>query len=103
MIALTLEDVVEALTECDVKPKRRKHWFGLYDPSCDTIWYNPSMIASKEEFVLTILHEIAHHTYPEETNEGVIENIALSSYDDMVLSGYVMAYFEREIRRYWKE
>ena len=101
MITLSLEEIVDALTECDVKPKRRQTWFGLYDPEDITIYFNPDMIASKEEFVLTIFHEIAHHTYPEEESERVIEGIAQSTYDHTSLSDYVMAYFEREIRRYW--
>jgi len=105
MIPLTLEEVIDGLSELEVKRDYRINSKGLYCPDRYTINYNPRLIDNEDDFYVTILHELAHHN--EEpglttiVSEFLAESIALDTFRDKDVLGYLQMYFHDEVMLYW--
>lgn len=105
MIPLTLEQVVDGLTDFDIRKNYNMDVKGLYCPDRYVINYNPRLINNVEDFFMTILHELAHH-YEEpgldrNTAEFLAESIAFDTLCDERIVSYLGAYFEYEVKTHW--
>jgi hypothetical protein len=95
-----LEDIVECLGQ-RIIPSTEIDSLGLYDPDILTIFYNPIKIQSKDEFILTILHEIIHRLdLDEELDNNQTELLAEYLSANKQIRTTIRKHFKTELKRY---
>jgi len=100
----SIEDIVECSVELDLVRTYKKGRFGEYDPQHSKVRFNPKLIASKDEFVLTILHEYVHHLdIFDELDELQTELLAEYLQSNKAIRTYLERYFNKEVKTYWSK
>lgn len=97
---LKLEELVASLKRLKVKKDCRIKDAGCYDKETMSIFYNPHNILSKNDFFVTILHEVAHHL-EEDLSEDAVENSAKQNLKKEKIKEFLKIYFADEIKKYW--
>lgn len=100
----TLNNIIECLIELDVKKSYKIEESGLYCPDISEIKYNPKRIITREEFLLTILHECIHHLdMDNELQEKHTELLAEYLISNKAIKTYLKQYFSKEIKEIRKQ
>jgi antirestriction protein ArdC len=101
---LSIEEVIDGLTELAVKPRRLKdESVGLYDPATSTIFYDPRKLRDEQDFYTTILHELGHHTLMDNwDDELLVEDVAVRSLNNPEIKDYLTVFFYDEVEKYFK-
>jgi predicted SprT family Zn-dependent metalloprotease len=99
---IDLQKIIDALDELEFVCSYRIEDAGLYCPEESKIKYNPRKIKDKEDFILTILHEIVHHLdISSRLGEYGTENHAENLIKKRDIVEYLETYFSEEIQRHW--
>ncbi len=99
----TLCDIVNCLTQLEVKKANTLPSLGLYCPDLLEIRYNPKRIRSQDEFILTIIHECVHHLDPDfELEEKHTELLAEYLCSNKRIRSYIRRCFSKELKKYPK-
>ena len=97
---LKLEELIDHLEELEVKTNYKLKIAGVYDPGKRVIYYNPKRIIDKDDFFMTILHEVIHDL-EDNLNDEDVEKSAEQNLKNEDLRNYLEIYFTNEVKKYW--